>query len=134
MNWFVYTMLGGLFIGGSLFFRKLATKASGSLGGFIIEGLVYGGLVVLFLLLQKNKGTFFTNPWYASVSAVSLFFGAMFLYKALSSGKLAVVNVLYLAISVATVFLLSMFVLKEHITIKQVLGFLFAIAAIFLLK
>src|SRR5579871_2069853 len=99
MNWLLYTLLGGFFIGFASFFRKMATKSSGSLGGFIIEGLVYGVLAFLFFLFQQNKSTLLLHPWYASLSAVALFLGAFFLYKAFSAGELSLTNIIYLTVS-----------------------------------
>jgi hypothetical protein len=55
MTWLFYALLSGFFIGLASFFRKMASKTSGSLGGFLIEGLVYGMLTLLFFLFQQNK-------------------------------------------------------------------------------
>lgn len=134
MTWLIYTILSGFFIGFSFFFRKMAAKASGPLGGFIIEGIVYGVLMVIFFLFQQNKGAFFSNPWYASFSAIALFLGALFLYKALAIGELSLTNITYLAISLSVVLLISLFFLKESLSLKQILGIATGILAIFLLK
>lgn len=133
MSWLIYTFLGGLFIGSSMFFRKMATKTSGSVGSFIIEGIVYGLLVLCLFLFQKNKVAIFSQPLYASLSAVALFIGAMSLYKALSMGKLSVTNVVYLVLSLAVVLILSLIFLREQLAVKQIIGLILAIAAIFLL-
>lgn len=132
--WLINTFLAGFFIGVSFFFRKLATKSSGSVNGFIIEGLVYGVLMVLFFLFQKNKSDLFNHPMYASFSAVFLFFGALFLYKALSLGKVTPVNIIYLMVSIAIVLILSMVFLKEHLDIKQLLGLILGVISIILIR
>lgn len=134
MPWLLYTLLSGFFIGLASFFRKMATKSSGSLGGFLIEGLVYGILALLFLLLQKNKLSLLAHPWYSSLSALSLFFGAFFLYKAFSIGELSLTNIIYLTISISVVLLISLLFLKEPLSLKQGIGIIAGILAIFLLK
>lgn len=134
MAWLIYVLLSGFFIGLASFFRKMATKSSGSLGGFLIEGLVYGIFALLFFLLQQNKSSLLAHPLFASLSAIALFFGAFFLYRAFSIGELSLTNIIYLAISLSVVLLVSLFFLKESLSLKQVIGILAGIAAIFLLK
>lgn len=134
MTWLIYALLSGCFIGLASFFRKMAIKTSGSLGGFIIEGLVYGILALLFLLMQQSKSSLLTNPLYASLSALALFFGAFFLYRAFSLGELALTNILYLTVSLGIVLLISLVFLREPLSLKQVVGILAGVLAIYLLK
>lgn len=112
----------------------MATKSSGSLGGFVIEGLVYGVIALLFFLLQQNKSTLIAHPLYSSLSAIALFFGAFFLYKAFSAGQLSLTNVLYLTVALSVVLIISLFFLKESLSAKQILGIAAGILAIFLIK
>ena len=134
MTWLIYALLSGSFIGLASVFRKLATKSSGSLGGFLIEGLVYGALALLFFLFQQNKSTLVAHPWYSSLSALALFLGAFFLYKAFSIGELSLTNIIYLAISLIVVLVVSLFFFKEALSIKQTAGLILGIIAIFLIK
>ena len=134
MSWLLYALLSGLFIGSASFFRKMATKSSGPLGGFIIEGLVYGALMLALFLFQQNKSSLISNPWYAAGAAVSLFFGAFFLYRAFSVGELSLTVISYLVVSFIVVLLASFAFLKEPITLKQGLGIIIGIVAIFLLQ
>jgi uncharacterized membrane protein len=134
MTWLLYALLSGLFIGFASFFRKMSTKSSGSLGGFVIEGLVYGVLALLFFLVQQNKSTLIAHPLYSTLSAIALFLGAFFLYKAFSAGALSLTNVLYLAVSLSVVLLISFVFLRESLSFKQMMGIAAGILAIFLLK
>lgn len=134
MTWLLYTILSGTFIGFSFFFRKMATKAAGPTNSLIVEGLVYGLIIVGFFVLQKNKGDVFSNPWFAALSAASLFVGGMFLFKALEIGKLSVTNILYVSLSIATVLVLSFLFLKEQLAVKQIIGVVLAIIAVILLR
>ena len=134
MTWLLYALASGFFIGLASFFRKMATKTSGSLGGFLIEGLVYGLLALLFLLFQQNRSSLLAHPWYASLSALSLFFGAFFLYRAFSVGELSLTTIIYLTLSLSVVLLISLFFLKEPLSLKQGIGIIAGILAIFLLK
>jgi uncharacterized membrane protein len=134
MSWLLYTLLSGLFIGFASFFRKMASKTSGSLGGFIIEGLVYGCITVLFFLFQQNKATLVSHPLYSTLSALALFGGAFFLYKAFSTGTLSLTNIIYLSVSLTVVVIISLVVLREPLSIKQIMGMVLGIIAIFLIK
>lgn len=134
MTWFIYALLGGLFIGFATFFRKMSTKSSGALEGFLIEGLVYGILALLFFLFHQNKSALLAHPWFAAASAVSLFLGAFFLYKAFSAGALSTTNILYLTVSLGIVLLISLFFLRESLSLKQIMGVVVGVLAIFLLK
>ena len=134
MSWLVYVILSGSFIGLASFFRKMATKSQGSLGGFIVEGLIYGVLALSFFLIQQHKLSLISHPWFAALSALSLFVGAFFLYKAFSIGELSLTNIIYLAISLSVVLVISLALLREPLTIKQILGIIAGIVAIFLIK
>lgn len=134
MSWLIYALLSGFFIGFASFFRKMSSKTSGALGGFIIEGLVYGLLALLFLLFQQHKSSLVSHPLYSSLSALALFLGAFFLYKAFSLGALSLTNIIYLAVSLIIVLGISFVILKEPISIRQILGMILGIVAIFLIK
>ena len=133
-TWLLYTIFSGIFIGSSFYFRKLAAKDVGSGSAFIIEGIVYGIIMLVFLLLQNNKPGLFNKPLYPTLSAFALFFGSMLLYKALPMGKLSVTTLLYIVLSAGTVILISLVLLKEQLTIKQIAGLVLAAIAVILMR
>lgn len=135
MNNYLYLSIIALLLWGLWgFFPKLATKYTDpkSVLIFSIFGSCLVGLVLLIysgLKLNINiKGTIF-----GVLTGIAGASGALFFLDAISKEKASVVVTLTALYPLITI-LLSITILKEHITTKEILGIFFALLAmIFLL-
>ncbi len=133
-QWFQYTLITLLFWGVSSFCTKLATtylKASNAYIYQIIGVLVVGSVmafVVKFEPAGKPAGILF-----ALAAGVMVTFGNFFFVSAMASGRTAIVvmtSALYPLITLALGFL----ILHETVSLKQILGILLAVVALYLLS
>lgn len=131
--WFFYTILALLLWGVWSFFSKLAAVTLKPTNAYIyqIVGILLSGLVMAFLVKfepgGKPSGIFF-----GIASGALVTFGAYFFFQALGRGRGSVVVTTTALYPVITL-LLSALLLREGLSLKQVLGIALALAAIYLL-
>lgn len=132
-DWLIYSILALIFWGLWVVLPKFAIKYIDVKNDFIYQTI--GGIFVALFVLGEMK---FQMNWdnkgviLGLMAGISGALGTYYFLKAMESGKSIVViplTALYPIIGV----LLSFFLFKEIITIKQVVGVIFAIISVFLL-
>ena len=132
-DWLIYSLLALIFWGLWVVLPKFAIKYIDvkndfiyqTIGGVIVGLLVFGEMK--FQLQWNNKGVVF-----GLLAGISGALGTYYFLKAMETGKSFVViplTALYPIIGV----LLSVFLFKEIITIKQLAGVIFAVISVFML-
>jgi len=131
-NWFVSTLLALLVFGLWGFFPKLAVTYINPQSALVFQ--VAGGLLVgiltLFLIGFKPE----VHPLgvlFAILSGVTGVLGTLFYYAAARHGSISVVASMTALYPLITIFL-AYIILREPISARQVVGLLFALAAIVL--
>jgi|UniRef100_A0A7C3ZAB8 transporter family protein len=115
-------------------FSKVATQQVGPQGAYLLG--IFGYLPVLALLLYETGGKIPWNPWgwgAALAAGLSTGFGLFFFFRALHQSTASLVVPLTSLYPVVTVFLSWLF-LKESLSLRQVLGFVLAMAAVWLMS
>ena len=131
-NWFVSALLALIFFGLWGFFPKLAVAHISPPSAVVYQ--VAGGLLVGFVALALVGFRPETRPMgvlFAVLTGVAGVLGTLFYYAAASRGRLAVVVGMTALYPFLTI-LLAYFLLREPISGRQLLGMLFALAAIVL--
>ncbi|MGP3667711.1 MAG: EamA family transporter [Candidatus Bathyarchaeota archaeon] len=134
MNWLILTILTVLFWGFWAFLIKLASEQLGWLQVFIIINTVYLAVTLALYLWFKPQLTIPLSPLICIVTAGLLgSIGTILFYTALQVGKASLivpVTALYPVVTVA----LSLLILHETVTFKQILGIILAMLAILLIS
>ena len=134
MNWLILRILVILSWGCWAFFIKLALNQSSWLQIFILMNVVYFAITLGLYLWFKPQLALPFSPLILIVAAGILgSAGTMLFYAALDVGKASLIvplTALYPVVTVA----LSLLILHEAVTIKQVIGIALAIAAILLIS
>ena len=131
-NWFLSALLALVIYGFWGFFPKIAVQYINPQSAIIYQaaGAVFVGLVAVFMMQFKPdvhpKGILF-----AFLTGVAGTLGTLFYFAAASRGKISVVASMTALYPVITI-VLAAILLKEPITIRQIVGMLFALAAIVL--
>lgn len=132
-NWLIHAFAALVIYGLWGFFPKLAVTYINPASALIYEvaGAMLVGLACLlwvgFQPESHPKGILF-----AVLTGVTGMLGTLFFFAAASRGKISVVVSMTALYPLITI-LLAMFFLHEPVTAKQILGMLFAVAAILLL-
>lgn len=132
-GWLVFSVLSLLLWGLWGFLAKLATGYVGPKSVFIYAGV---GVVSMGLFAVSVMG-FRPEPVLKGavlgiLTGVAGTSGALFFFLAMSRGKASVVVTMTALYPLITI-ILSFIILREHITLKQGFGLLFALAAMLLL-
>jgi len=131
-NWFVSAVLALLIYGFWGFFPKLAVSYISPQSALVYQ--VIGGMLVGVLALFLVGFRPDTHPLgilFALLTGITGVLGTLFYYAAASRGNISIVvsmTALYPVITIC----LAFFILHEPLTIRQVVGMIFAIAAIVL--
>jgi transporter family protein len=133
-NWFASAVLALLIYGFWGFFPKLAVSYINPQSAIVYQ--VIGGMLVgvlaLFLVGWRPE----SHPLgilFALLTGITGVLGTLFYYAAASRGSISVVvsmTALYPIITIC----LAFFILHESLTVRQVVGMIFAIAAIVLVS
>lgn len=131
-NWFVSAVLALLIYGFWGFFPKLAVSYISPQSALIYQviGGLFVGVLALFLVDFRPE----TQPLgilFALLTGITGVLGTLFYYAAASRGNISIVvsmTALYPVITIC----LAFFILHEPLTTRQVIGMMFAIAAIIL--
>ncbi len=133
-TWLLYSILALIIYGFWGFFPKLAVNYIRPMSALIYE--VSGALVVgiCCLLFVDFRPDF--NPrgvLFAVLTGICGMLGTLFFFAAASKGKISVVVSLTALYPLITIFLAAVF-LKESLSVKQIIGMVFALVAIYLLS
>ncbi len=132
-NWFLSALLALIIYGFWGFFPKIAVQYISPQSAIIyqVAGALFVGLVAISMMQFKPdihpKGILF-----AFLTGVAGILGTLFYFAAASRGKISVVSSMTALYPIITI-LLATVLLKEPVTIRQIIGMLFALAAIVLL-
>ena len=131
-NWFASAVLALLIYGFWGFFPKLAVSYINPQSALVYQvvGGMLVGLLVLFLVGWRPE----THPLgilFALLTGITGVLGTLFYYAAASRGNISVVVSMTALYPIITICLAFLF-LHEPLTVKQVIGMIFAIAAIVL--
>lgn len=133
-NWLTPALIAFVFWGVWAFLPKIATQYINPNSVIVYEviGSIIVGLIALFSIDFKLQ----TQPlgifWAVIIGALGL--GGSFAYVyAVSKGPVGIISIFTALYPILTI-LLAYFVLHEPITIKQAIGMVMALAAIFLLS
>ncbi len=132
--WLFYSILALIIYGFWGFFPKLAVNYIHPMSALIYEvggALVIGLCCLIFVDFRPDfnpRGVFF-----AVLTGICGMLGTLFFFAAASKGKISVIVSLTALYPLITIFLAAVF-LKESLTIKQIMGMVFAFIAIYLLS
>lgn len=132
--WLFYSILALIIYGFWGFFPKLAVNHIRPMSALIYEvsGALVVGLCCLFFVDFRPdfnpKGMLF-----AVLTGICGMLGTLFFFAAASKGKISVVVSLTALYPLITIFLAAIF-LKESLSLKQIMGMIFALIAIYLLS
>ncbi len=131
-GWFVFAVLALLLWGLWGFFPKLATNyiRPESVLVYEVVGSVAIGLLALYLVGFRPE-TQVNGVVYGVLTGVFLTLGSLFFLFAISKGKASVVVTMTALYPVVTI-LLAFLILREPITLRQGLGILLALVAMWL--
>ena len=132
--WLVYAIISLVLYGFWGFFPKLSVREIDPLSALLYE--IVGALFVgLLVLLGTGPKVQFTPPgfWFAFFTGVSGMVGTLFFFKAAKDGPISVVVSLTALYPLITI-ILAAFLLKEPLTLRQLLGMGLALMAIFLMS
>lgn len=133
-GWLIFSLLTLLLWGGWGFFSKIATNYVSPSSVYLygsIGALLVTIFAVAFLGIRFEADT--RGIVYGLLAGILGGLGVIFFYFAMKTGKASVVVTLTALYPLVTL-LLSYFILREAITLKQIIGILFAIFAIVLLS
>jgi len=133
-QWFTYTMVTLLFWGISSFCTKLATTYLKASNAYIYQiiGVLVVGIVAAFLVRFQPAGKP-AGILFALAAGAVVTVGNFFFVGAMASGRTAIV-VMTTALYPLITLLLGYLILHEGITLRQFIGILVAILAIYLLS
>ena len=132
-SWFLWTMMALVTFGLWGFFPKLAVNYINPGSALIYQ--VIGGLLVGIIGLSLMGFRPQTHPlgiFFALLTGITGVLGTFFYYAAASRGQISIVVSLTALYPLITIVLAAVF-LHEIITLRQVTGLLFAVAAIIFL-
>jgi len=132
--WLIHTLLALVLWGFWAFFPKLATKYIDPKSVLVFQGIgfVLVGFVVL-VGMRFQPETRLPGVIYALLTGIFAAAGMIFFLAAIKNGKVSTIvpiTALYPVLSI----LLAFFILREPITVKQLIGIGFAFIAIYLLS
>jgi len=135
--WFIFSIISLVLWGISGFFMKVATFKLDPKIAFIYQslGVVIIALIVFFTTLSIFKNTFESDlrifTIYSLLAGLTGGLGTFFLLKAYEKGNLATVTVLTALYPVISV-LLGILILKEKLTLYQIIAIFLSLIAIVL--
>jgi transporter family protein len=132
-RWFILALIATILWGIGSFFGKIALMRDVPYRVYFFEGL--GTLTILSSFLFLKRAVIFTdftiNP-YGLLMGLTWGIGTVLFIIALQPAKLSALVPLTAVYPAVTV-ILGVFVLKEHLEIREVFGIIFAVASVILL-
>jgi transporter family protein len=135
--WFIFSLISLVLWGISGFFMKVATFKLDPKVAFLFQssGVIVVAGIIFVISLNLVKGSlvldFRSFIFYALLAGLTGGLGTFFLLKAYEKGNLATVTVLTALYPVISV-LLGLIILKEKLTITQIIAILLSMVAIIL--
>ncbi|MCB2182575.1 MAG: EamA family transporter [Desulfobulbaceae bacterium] len=132
-SWFLPALLSLVIFGLWGFFPKLAVNYMSPQSSLIYQAI--GGFVAVIIVLAPAGLKVEAHPMgmlYAALTGATGIFGTLFYFMALRHGSVSVVSTMAALYPIITI-LLAVVILREPITAKQVIGFVFAFIAIIFL-
>jgi len=135
--WFIFSLISLVLWGISGFFMKVATFKLDPKVAFLFQslGVIVVAGIILIISLNLVKGSLVLDLrsfiFYALLAGLTGGLGTFFLLKAYEKGNLATVTVLTALYPVISV-LLGLIILKEKLTITQIIAILLSMVAIIL--
>ena len=131
-NWFLFAALTFFMFGLWGFFSKLSTNYIDPKSAMVYEVLGRILIAILILILLRFRPEFHIRGIsFAFLTGVTGTLGVLFFLFAVSQGRTSVVVTMTALYPLVTI-LLTYFILKEPITLKQAAGMLFALIAMIL--
>lgn len=139
MNWLIFALLTVIFYALFDFFLKLsAERIHAGIGGFIIN-FVSTVVLLAFIAFIKLRGELIpaTKPGgtlYSFLAGISIGFATIFFLKMFATGVNLSIGIPFVRIGI--VFLasiLGILLLKEGFTLRYIIGFILALAGLYLL-
>jgi transporter family protein len=130
-KWLIYALSCSFLYGLWAFCSKLATNYINPKSALVYE--VIGSLLVLVLLTRANftLNSDIRGVIYATLVGVTGALASLFLFLALSQGPASVVVPITALYPIFTV-IMAYFILKEPITLRHIIGLIFALVAVVL--
>lgn len=139
MTWVSFAFLTIIFYALFDFFLKLSSeRIHAGLGGFIIN-LTSALVLLIFIVLLRLKGEVVTNirpggVLYSLAAGISIGLVTIFFMKMFASGVNLSIGVPFVRIGmVLLASLLGIFILKESVTAKYLIGFFLSLLGLYLL-
>lgn len=139
MNWLTFAILTIIFYALFDFFMKLsAERIHASVGGFIIN-LVSTIVLLVFIALLKLRGESIPSPkpggtLYSLLAGASIGLATIFFLKMFATGVNLSIGIPFVRIGIVLLAsVLGILLLKEGFTLRYIIGFILALAGLYLL-
>jgi transporter family protein len=138
-DWFWYAVVAAILYGAHQIFTKLAAeKISEGLGGFVVEGSAALTILVYLAWLkfggQWNQTSSAPGIYYSILTGICVGVGTIFFFLLFQKGGPLSAVPMILAGGAALMAVAGIFFFKEAPSISRLLGIVFAIVGLFLLR
>lgn len=134
MHWLIHSSIALILYGFWAFFPKLVSNYITPKDAIIIESVGIAVFGFIFWIFYKNNFQVnFYGSVYAILTGVAGMLGTLFFLYALSKGKASIIVTMTAMYPLITIFLSRVF-LKETISLKQWIGILLALLAMYFLS
>ena len=138
-TWFWYAIGAAILYGLHQIFTKLASAHIGEgLGGFVVEVTaaltILSYLVYLRFLGQWNQPVFAIGVWYSALTGVCVGFGTILFFLLFQRGGPLSAVPMILAGGASVMAIAGIVLFHEQVSLSRILGVMFAIAGLLLLR
>jgi len=138
-DWFWYAVVAAILYGAHQIFTKLAAdRISDGLGGFVVEGSAALTILVYLAWLkfggQWNQTSSLPGVFYSAVTGICVGVGTIFFFLLFQKGGPLSAVPMILAGGAALMTVAGIFFFKEEPSLSRLLGIVFAIVGLFLLR
>ncbi len=138
-NWFWYAVVAAVLYGAHQIFTKLASeKISDGLGGFVVEGSAALTILIYLAWLkfggQWNQTSSVPGIYYSVLTGICVGVGTIVFFLLFQKGGPLSAVPMILAGGAAMMALAGIFFFKETPSVSRILGIMFAIVGLFLLR
>ena len=138
-DWFWYAVVAAILYGAHQIFTKLASeKISDGLGGFVVEGSAALTILIYLAWLkfggQWNQTSSSPGLFYSAVTGICVGVGTIFFFLLFQKGGPLSAVPMILAGGAALMAVAGIFLFKEEPSLSRLLGIVYAIVGLFLLR
>jgi transporter family protein len=138
-NWFWYALIAAILYGAHQIFTKLAAeRISDGLGGFVVEGSAALTILIYLAWLkfggQWNQTSSSPGVFYSAMTGICVGVGTIFFFLLFQKGGPLSAVPMILAGGAALMAVAGIFFFKEEPSLSRLLGIVFAIVGLFLLR